>query len=71
MDNNYNEKLVTERLSQITYNFSNILGAMIYMLLDIVPDLQIYISINYWINNKLIYLILFYLRFWFISGLIY
>jgi hypothetical protein len=47
MDNNYNEKLVTERLSQITYNFSNILGAMIYMLLDIVPDLQIYISINY------------------------
>ena len=27
-NNNYTEKLVTERLSQTTYNFSNILGIM-------------------------------------------
>jgi len=28
MDNNYTEKLVTEKLSQITYDISNIWGIM-------------------------------------------
>ena len=72
IDNNYTEKLVTEILSQTTYDFFNILGVMIncWMLYLILK----YNSINYWIDNKLnclIYLILFYLGLWLISGPIY
>jgi len=67
MNNNYNEKLVIEILSQITYDFSNIWGIMIdcYTLYLIFK----YKSTNGWINNKLNYLVYLILKHnkWFFS----
>jgi len=61
-DNNYNKKLFTEMLMEITYDFPNILGIItgcqtLYLIFK-------YKLNNCWIDNKLIcliYLILFYL----------
>jgi hypothetical protein len=69
MDNNYIEKLVIDRLSQIIYDFYNICRIITgcYTLCLIFK----YKSINYWIDNKLICLIIFYLGLWFIFESIY